>query len=76
MRVEILRCFKNNGKVYGEYYVYDSNGDKELVIQNEMDLKVVAHFNGKKVEDCIVRPTLKVIEAVIMASVEYLKERG
>lgn len=76
MRVEILKCFKVDGYVYGEYYVYDSNGNKHFVFQNEKDIKAVEHFKGKKVEDCVVRPTQKVIDAVIMASVEYLKERS
>lgn len=75
MRVEILRCFKSNGYVYGEYYVHDSNGRKELVFQNGTDIKVITHFNGKKVEDCVVGPTLKVIEAVMGAATTYLQER-
>lgn len=74
MKIEVLRRFKNDGCVYGEYYIHDSKGNKYLVSQNEMDIKIITHFKGKKVEDCVVRPTQEVIDAVIMASVEYLKE--
>lgn len=75
MKVEVLKCFKDDNGVYGEYYVYDANGNKFLVFQNEMDIKVVTHFKGKKIEDCIVRPTQKVIDAVTSATITYLQEK-
>ena len=73
MTVEVLRCFKNDD-VYGEYYVHTDDGRKTLVIQNGIDIKAIVHLNGKRVDDCVLKPKSEIIEAVVMASVEYLKE--
>lgn len=75
MKVEILRCWKTKYGICGEYYVTATTGEKELVIQNCNDIRVIAHWLEKKVEDCIMRPTSKVVEAVTMATVEYLKNQ-
>ena len=75
MRVEVLRCFKTDLGIHGEYYVYDSQDRKTLVLQNENDIKGFIHLRGKKVEDCILSVMQAVKDAVIMASVEYLKNK-
>lgn len=73
MKVEVLKCFKTEQGLCGEFYVYDSNGRKELVLENCNNIKVFAHFSGKTIEDCLVNPTSKVREAVLIASIEYLR---
>lgn len=73
MKIEVLRCFKNND-VYGEYYVYPDDERQVLVVQNGNDIKVIVHLSGKRVDDCVLKPKPEIIEAVVMASVEYLKE--
>lgn len=73
MEVEVLRCFKTDNGLCGEYYI--SEGDsKHLAFQNYGDIKLIVHWQGKKVEDCITRPTQEAKDAIIMASIEYLKQ--
>ena len=75
MKVDVLRCWKSEHGVSGEYYVYDDYSDnKYFIIQNCNDIKAVAHYADRKVEECIARPTQAVKDAIIMASVEYLKQ--
>lgn len=71
MKIEILRCFRNDDAVYGEYYIYD-DVRKYLCFQNGTDIKLLLHLYGKRIEDCVANPTQKVIEAVLATSKEYL----
>lgn len=71
MKIEILRCFKNDDAVYGEYYVYE-NDKKYLCFQNGEDVELLVHWRGKQVTDCITKPTRKVVEAIHKISEEYL----
>lgn len=71
MKIEILRCFKNDDVVYGEYYVY-KDCKKYLCFQNGEDIKILDHCFGKQVADCVAKPTQKVVEAIHRVSKEYL----
>lgn len=71
MKIEVLRCFKNDEVVYGEYYVYE-DGKKYLCFQNGEDIKILVHWFGKQVADCVTKPTQKVVEAIHRVSEEYL----
>lgn len=73
MKIEILRCFKNknDGIVYGEYYITDKDS-KCLCFQNGNDIQLLVHWQRKSVKDCITKPTKKVIDAIIKVSREYL----
>lgn len=73
MIVEVLRCFKTDDGISGEYYISDGDS-KHFVFQNCGDIKIIVHWQGKKVEDCVTRPTQKAKDAIIMASIEYLKQ--
>lgn len=73
MEVEVLKCFKTKDGLYGEYYVTEGDS-KFLVFQNCNDIKLIVHWQGKKVEDCITRPTQAVKDAILMASIDYLQK--
>lgn len=71
MQIEILRCFENEGTVYGEYYITDED-KKYLCFQNGNDIQLFVHWKGKSVKDCIAKPTKKVVDMVLKTSKEYL----
>ena len=73
MIVEVLRCQKHNDLIWGEYYI-EGNGKKWLVLQNGNDIQMVVHWLNRPIKECLEKPTQEVIDAIIMASVEYLKK--
>lgn len=74
MKVEVLRCFKMDGKVYGEYYVVENNS-KTLAFQNGDDIKIIAHFLDRPIKECIARPTKGVVDLIAKASCKYLNTK-
>lgn len=71
IKVEVLKCFKQDNRIYGEFYVH--LGDvRELVIQNGVDIVIIPHVLGAEVKDCIKQPSRKVREAIANAAEEYL----
>lgn len=75
MKVEVLRCFKMDGKVYGEYYVVENNS-RTLAFQNGDDIKIIAHFLDRPIKECIARPTQEVVDLITKASCKYLDTKG
>lgn len=73
MKIEILRCFKTDFGMCGEYYLHHENGGKDLIVQNCNDIKAIPHWQEKRVRDCITEITQEVADDIIIASIEYLK---
>lgn len=67
MDVNILRAYLVNGKPYGECYVYNSEGDRILVVFNGDDMKVISHFVRREIADCIGQPSQVCRDAVTKA---------
>jgi len=76
MSVEILKCFKVKEGIYGECYVYESKDDKHLVIINNNDIMILGHFYERKVNECLMRATKQVEEAVMAECKEHLANKG
>jgi hypothetical protein len=76
MKIDVLKCFETEQGICGEYYAYDKNGSKYLVLKNCNDIKVFSHYLGKKIEDCLGEATTEVKQAILIASTEYLKAKG
>ena len=74
IKVEVLKCFKQDNRIYGEFYVTDELDSQTnyLVIQNELDIVVIDHLLHKTVEGCMLRPNRKVREAIACAVDKYL----
>lgn len=70
MRVQILRHWVRDEEEYGEYYIYNE-GMKYLCFQNGDDIKVLGHWVGKSVKDCLSKPTEEAIEAIKRAVKSY-----
>lgn len=72
MKVEVIRCWirPEDGTIQGEYVV-DNGNEKELVFQNGRFIRVIKH----PIDDAMILYTLtqEAKDAVIMASIEYLK---
>lgn len=66
MEVEILRHWKRDDEEYGEYYIHYGDG-KYLCFQNGNDIKILGHWKGRSVRDCVSKPTRKVIDAILLA---------
>ena len=56
LNITKLRYFKKDNKKYGDFYVTTTNGDYFTYL-NADEIKILPHFLGEKVENCIVKPT-------------------
>jgi hypothetical protein len=72
MNVEVIRCWirPEDGTIQGEYLV-DNGDEKELVYQNGRFIRIIKH----SIDDAMILYTLtqEAKDAVIMASIDYLK---
>ena len=75
LEVEVLRCFKTDKGIYGEYFVIDTQGRKTLILQNENSIKGFMHLRDKKVDDCLLGVTQEVKDAIKKASDDYLASK-
>ena len=71
--IKVNRGFKHEGKLYGRFEV-QVNGDTYFIIANNDDVRILQHFIGNSVKECLSEPKDKFKKLFLEKAKSLVKE--